>query len=96
MDLDLSRTDMIEHLKMRGIYVPDAEGLPMEQLEDIYRGFVVPRPKRERERGRDPKPIPMEMEQLTQRIKSVAVVGRKRAQPPADSDTAKQFRMDRS
>ncbi|XP_016924247.2 uncharacterized protein [Drosophila suzukii] len=100
MDFDLTRDDMMKELKKRQIYLPDVEGLPLDRLEDIYRRFVIPRPRREREprdRGAHPNtnPIPMEMEQLTQRIKSVAMVGQKRPlqENPSD-DSPKQIKMD--
>ncbi|EDV46393.1 uncharacterized protein LOC6550000 [Drosophila erecta] len=103
MDQDLSRADMLEHLKNRQIYLPDAEHLPMDRLEEIYRKFVVPKPRREpRDRSNpnrplkpNPNPIPMEMEQLAQRIKSVAMVGQKRPLAKnASDDRAKQIKMD--
>ncbi|EDX01943.1 uncharacterized outer membrane protein YpjA [Drosophila yakuba] len=107
MDLDLSRADMLEQLRNRQIFLPDVEHLPLNRLEEIYRKFVVPRPRREREpRDRsnpnptpkpnpNPIPIPMEMEQLTQRIKSVAMVGQKRPLAEnAEHDHAKQIKMD--
>ncbi|XP_016992318.2 uncharacterized protein [Drosophila takahashii] len=95
MDLDLSRDDMMKELKKREIYLPDEESLSLDRLEEIYRKFVIPRPRRERE-PRHPNPIPMEMEQLTQRIKSVAMVGQKRPLPaaPSDDDRPKQIKMD--
>ncbi|XP_017065238.1 uncharacterized protein LOC108103972 [Drosophila eugracilis] len=95
MDLDLSRDAMIEQLKKRGIHLSDVESMSIEQLEDIYRKFVIPKPRREREHRDRSKPIPMEMEQLAQRIKSVAMVGQKR--PLLDSpndDSPKQIKMD--
>ncbi|XP_016991955.2 uncharacterized protein LOC108053750 [Drosophila rhopaloa] len=99
MDLDLSRADIIEQLIKRELYLPNVEKLPLGQLEEIHRGFVVPKPKREREpRDRTnliPISNPIEMEQLTQRIKSVAVVGQKRPHPESPSDDcAKQIKMD--
>ncbi|XP_016949302.1 uncharacterized protein LOC108024039 [Drosophila biarmipes] len=102
MELDLSREDMMKELKKREIHLPDMEGLAQDRLEDIYRRFVVPRPRREREpRDRTahphphPNPIPMEVEHLTQRIRSVAMVGQKRPlqESPSD-DSAKQIKMD--
>ncbi|KAI8034173.1 uncharacterized protein LOC128264799 [Drosophila gunungcola] len=94
MDLDLSRADIIEQLKKREIYLPNVEKMPPGQLEEIYRGFVVPRPRRERDRS-NPISNAMDMEQLTQRIKSVAMVGQKRPHPASPSDdAAKQIKMD--
>ncbi|KAH8373251.1 hypothetical protein KR009_008865, partial [Drosophila setifemur] len=90
----------------RELHVPNVESLSMGQLEEIYGGFVVPQPRREpRQRHRqkwqtsipNQAPMPMELEQLTQRIKSVAMLGQKRppvGNPNDDSIQAKQIKMD--
>ncbi|EDX18107.1 uncharacterized protein LOC6726154 [Drosophila simulans] len=102
MDMGLSRADMLEQLEKRLIFLPAGKDMPLERVEDIYRNFIVPKPKRERKQ-RIPSPNPdfnynsnsFEIEQLTERIKSVVIVGQKRAHGEKNSDDqAKQIKMD--
>ncbi|XP_030564657.1 uncharacterized protein LOC115765302 [Drosophila novamexicana] len=82
-----TRAEMLEQLRKRELYVPNVESLPIDQLQQIYNGFIVPHPRRERrERQRTltemalkcANEIPMDMEQLTKRIKVVCMAGEKR------------------
>ncbi|KAM8720505.1 hypothetical protein ACLKA7_006535 [Drosophila subpalustris] len=85
-----TRAVILAQLKSRELYVANAEKLPLEQLLEIYNGFIVPHPRRERrERQRPvanvevpmemPLEMPMQVEELTKRIKVVhMVVGEKR------------------
>eukprot|EP00099_Drosophila_melanogaster_P002976 NP_001162776.1 uncharacterized protein Dmel_CG42512, isoform A [Drosophila melanogaster] len=98
MDLGLSRADMLEQLEKRRIFLGDGKDMPLDRLEDIYRNYIVPKPKRER-KPRNPSPDPnfnpIEIEQLAERIKSVVIVGQKRAHAENKSDDqAKQIKMD--
>ncbi|XP_064555642.1 uncharacterized protein LOC135440424 [Drosophila montana] len=83
-----TRAEMLEQLRKRELYVPNVESLSIDQLLQIYNGFIVPHPRRERrERQRTltemalkcANEMPMEMEQLTKRIKVVCMAGEKRA-----------------
>ncbi|KAL7745301.1 hypothetical protein ACLKA6_015326 [Drosophila palustris] len=77
-----TRAVILAQLKSRELYVANAEKLPLEQLLEIYNGFIVPHPRRERRERQRPVAnvqVPMEMEELTKRIKVVhMVVGEKR------------------
>ncbi|XP_023164267.1 uncharacterized protein LOC111594999 [Drosophila hydei] len=87
-NVEPTRAEILEQLRKRELYVPNAECLPMEQLLHMYNCFIVPHPRRERrERRRTltetlPKrateSAPVELEQLTKRAKMVCVTSEKR------------------
>ncbi|XP_034488237.1 uncharacterized protein LOC117792280 [Drosophila innubila] len=99
-----TRIVILEQLKRRELYVPNAQNLPLEELQQIFDGFIVPHPRRERrERQRhvddattkSVDQMPMEMENLMKRIKVVYVVGEKRpgnVEPQFFSCAAKRLR----
>ncbi|TDG40721.1 hypothetical protein AWZ03_012855 [Drosophila navojoa] len=72
-----TRDDILDQLRKRELYVPNAECLAMEQLLHIYNSFIIPHPQRERRERRrtqtetQPKPAnrcaPEEFEQLMKR-----------------------------
>ncbi|KAH8364886.1 hypothetical protein KR200_000211, partial [Drosophila serrata] len=83
------------------------ESLPHGQLEKIYQEFAVPQPRRQpRNRstaaatGTSSLALPMEVEQLTQRIKTTAMLGQKRTlavvEKPSSDYHVKQIKMDLS
>lgn len=67
------------------------QNLSVEELLQIYNGFIAPQPRRERREGHRqliesapnsldcPMEMPTEMEQIVQRIKVVHVAGEKRS-----------------
>ncbi|KAH8304171.1 hypothetical protein KR059_002889, partial [Drosophila kikkawai] len=89
----------------RHLQVPHLESLSHGQLEKIYQEFVVPQPRRQprdRASAATTHPptmgMPMEVEQLTQRIKTSAMLGQKRPLPveqsSSDYKVVKQIKMD--
>ncbi|XP_017146039.1 uncharacterized protein LOC117191203 [Drosophila miranda] len=95
---ELTREDILEQFKRRELHLTNAKELTLDELRVIYKGFIVPLPRRE---PRDRRPQkPMEIDQLTERIKVVSMVGGKRpiAEEPCcsnqSSHEAKQIKMD--
>ncbi|XP_022234128.1 uncharacterized protein LOC111082259 [Drosophila obscura] len=95
---ELTREDILEQFKKRELHLTNAKDLSLEELLVIYKGFIVPLPRRE---PRDRRPQkPMEIDQLTERIKVVSMVGSKRPieEEPCCShqsiNDAKQIKMD--
>ncbi|XP_034666191.1 uncharacterized protein LOC117900087 [Drosophila subobscura] len=94
----LTREDILEQFKKRELHLTNAKDLSLEELLVIYKGFIVPLPRREPRERRQQKP--MEIDQLTERIKVVSMVGGKRpiAEEPCCSHQAnreaKQIKMD--
>ncbi|XP_023035092.1 uncharacterized protein LOC6649132 [Drosophila willistoni] len=101
----MERFEMIKQLNERMVFVPNIETLPMEQLEQIYRGFIVPQPRREqRERQQQPSQnaetalsLPLEMEQLRKRIQVVSMAENRKRGIQNDANTIaqrKRIKMD--
>ncbi|EDV91693.1 uncharacterized protein LOC6566223 isoform X1 [Drosophila grimshawi] len=76
-----TRAKLLEQLRKRELFVPNAEQLPMHQLQHIYNGFIVPQPRRERRETRQhelPQRLAVDAAQQMQCITVVCVAGVKR------------------
>ncbi|XP_017852888.1 uncharacterized protein LOC108606876 [Drosophila busckii] len=107
MDVDIewhpmTRLEILEQLEKRALFIPNAPRLPLEQLEQIYRDFLVPQPRRERRRiqatDADPplqRPLPScSIEQLMKRIQVVSMAGDKRSAEVSQQLQAKRMKLD--
>lgn len=74
-------------ISQRELFVPNVQNLPLDELQQIYNGFIVPHPRRERRERRSLVAdaasmsigqMPITVEKLMERIKVVYVVGEKR------------------
>lgn len=98
---ETTRNAILEQLKRRELFVTNAQDLPLEELQQIYEGFIVPQPRRERRRfvanvtTKSINEMPMQMESLIKGIKVVHVVGEKRSgnvEEPLESCAPKRLR----